>query len=250
MVGLAALLLCDARSYPDKQSAHAAIMASAIAGLAMLLSQVFLNLIAPSLALQPPAIGRASAISVFLVSAFRVWCRRDEPAVMPVATGVDALLVQARRAHRNIWRTNFLFLFAWVVLGASNPSTRHDGLLGFFPPVLACFAREFRSGRSRLDPKKNSPKSLFDYANPRKELIALDYRLFAGTRSRMANACEFVMFAVISSPLFAGTASWPRLVTNFAAIGALAVLWIFVRRANQATADSLQEQIKKVAVRI
>jgi hypothetical protein len=43
-----------------------------------------------------------------------------------------------------------------------------------------------------------------------------------------------------------GATSWTRIVTNFAGIGALAVPWIFVRRANRAAAAVLQEQIDKL----
>lgn len=253
VIGTLALIVRDAHTFGSSEALVAEPgVASAFAVSIVIGAQTVFAVVDPLAALPPMIMLRGAALSLLMVSAWRILLRRKTPVAPPPGRLPEEVRrIQLTKTYKNIWRLNFLWMSACIVISMTNPDTNHDFLMGVLPTVFLMISFVNRSERRELGKGHSRPHSMSDLADEKAEMRRQSKDLFAGT-SRAADAAELGLYLVLSYPVlvrlanwFSGDPSavdWLRIATNFAAILVLPVLWIFIRKSNRKTARLLQEQ--------
>jgi hypothetical protein len=270
--GLGALLLRDAYTHPNHESpeavAAAAAKDAAVAALFILASQTFLKLAAPELQLPALIMYGGIGISLLLLAMWRT-VFRPRLSGRGSANGSNAPLDELKRfSHEVYWATiriNFMWGIASIAVIHTNLFAMPSSVphLNFFFPLITIpvLAFAYRLQLNVLD--SLGSRSLSLSGDPyRKELRRRHDALWgqsevAQKASGFASykTVEVLFFVLLASPLCAGLWGWLsgravspdtddfRMGANLGAFVTLLVLWIYVKKANQTTAQILQEEL-------
>ncbi len=137
-VVLAVLTLCDAYCHPSEGTPKEAAVDAIAAAVVVVLSQAVLRIAAPQLALPAAVLVRGGAISLVMISAFRLLFRRTP----------NGLRLPPLHAAGTIQRANFMWVIAaltylWTDTGAMPELIPHQDFFLAFVPIVV-FALAFR----------------------------------------------------------------------------------------------------------
>ena len=239
-VMLAVLTLCDAYCHPSEGTPKEAAVDAIAAAVVLFLSQAVLRIGAPQLALPAAVLVRGGAISIVMISAFRLLFRRTP----------DGLRLPPHEAG-TIHRANFMWMIAaltylWTNTGAMPELIPHQDFFLTFVPIVV-FALAFRLQKNDvfgLPGTKIPVPSEPDEDRERRELVRKKDGLWSGIEFV---AVEMFSFVLLGLPLLGAALSsnvdWLRVGLRFVAFLGLVALWIYIRMANYAAARALQKQI-------
>ena len=265
--GLCGLLLRDAYTHPSHESpeavAGAAAKDAAVAALFILASETILKLAAPELQMPALILYGGIGISLLLVTMWRT-VFRPRLSLSRSANRSTATLDELKRfSHEAYWATTRIN-FMWGIASIAVIITNLDAMpfsvphLDFFFPALTIplFAFAYRLQLNVLATAKSGSGSVVPSdAAYRKELVRRHDSLWGQSETAQKasgfasyKTVEVLFFVLLASPLCVGLWGWlsgraGHLGANLAAFVTLLVLWIYVKRANQATAEILQEEI-------
>jgi len=264
--GLGALLLRDAYTHPSHQSpeavAGAAAKDAAVAALFILVAETILKLAAPELQMPALILYGGIGISLLLLTMWRTVFR---PRLsVSRSNRSNATLDELKRlSHEAYWATTRIN-FMWCVASIAVILTNLDAMpfsvphLDFFFPAITIplFAFAYRLQLNVLATAKSGSGSVVPSENAYlKELVRRHDSLWGQSETaRKASGfasyktVEVLFFVLLASPLGVGLWGWlsgrgVHMGANLAAFVTLLVLWIYVKKANQATAEILQEEI-------
>ena len=253
------LILRDAYLDPKRRSQQDAAAHGIVASTFAFLSQVVLGLAEPSLTLPYGLMIRGGAISLMMMSAWRLvffLTMRSEGPGRPRRAG---------ESYRATSRMNILWIIACGVLISTNsqavPETVpwRDFWFAFIP--LFVFALAYRLQINPLDrtagmrgPLRLSPDSNKEELRAERDLLWKPGRV-GNSRVPWNAYLELLFFVLLALPEFSAAWRWftgdPSLALvdwfyvgmNFGALVPLAVLWIFIKKVNQKTAQNLQDEM-------
>ncbi len=240
-VVLAVLTLCDAYCHPSEGTPKEAAVDAIAAAVVVVLSQAVLRIAAPQLALPAAVLVRGGAISLVMISAFRLLFRRTP----------DGLRLPPLHEAGTIQRANFMWVIAaltylWTDTGAMPELIPHQDFFLAFVPIVV-FALAFRLQKNDvfgLPGLKIPVPSQPDEDHERRELVRTKDGLWSGIEFV---AVEMFSFVLLGLPLLGAALSpnvdWLRVEMRFVAFLGLVALWIYIRMANYAAACALQKQI-------
>jgi len=264
--GLCGLLLRDAYTHPSHESpeavAGAAAKDAAVAALFILVSETILKLAAPELQMPALILYGGIGISLLLLTMWRTVFR---PRLsVSRSNRSNATLDELKRfSHEAYWATTRIN-FMWCVASIAVILTNLDAMpfsvphLDFFFPAITIplFAFAYRLQLNVLATAKSGSGSVVRSENAYlKELVRRHDSLWGQSETaRKASGfasyktVEVLFFVLLASPLGVGLWGWlsgrgVHMGANLAAFVTLLVLWIYVKKANQATAEILQEEI-------
>jgi len=258
---IAVLTVREAYLDPARRSQQEAATHGIVGSTAAFLSQVLLGIAAPSLTLPYGMMIRGAAISLMMMSAWRlVFYLKTTPADEPGA---------ARRAVRESYsatrRMNILWVTACIVLIFTSteavPATikGRDFLFVFIPLVVLFVAYRLKLNVPDRTAGMSGPLHLS--GDPYKQELSVK-RDMLWTPGRSADsgvpwsAClEVLFFVLLALPLCiavwrwwsgdpaAGLVDWFQVGANFGAFVSLLVLWLYIKRLNRKMVNALQEMI-------